>query len=94
MYSANHWGGSFEINGEGGHEDDDNHSRNMDVDRGAVSRQLDETRASWLLGPQETKKKNKYIDLGCVVCKRKLFWWVFWSIIVAFIVIGLPIVII
>jgi endoglucanase len=94
MYSANHWGGSFEINGEGGHEAEDDHSRNMDVDRGAVSRQLDETQASWLLGPKETKKKNKYIDLGCVVCKRKLFWWVFWAIIVAFIVIGLPIIIV
>ncbi|KAJ4761809.1 Endoglucanase [Rhynchospora pubera] len=93
MYSANHWGGAFEINGEGGHEAEDDHSRNMDLDRGALSRQLDETQASWLLGPPESKKKDKYIDLGCVVCKRKLFWWVFWCIIIAFIVIGVPIII-
>lgn len=92
MY-ANHWGGSFEI-ADGAHEAEDDHSRNMDVDRGALSRRLDDTQASWLLGPQESKKKDKYIDLGCVVCKRKLLWYFFWGIIVAFIVIGLPIIIV
>ncbi|XP_078173070.1 endoglucanase 12-like [Carex rostrata] len=92
MY-ANHWGGSFEI-ADGAHEAEDDHSRNMDVDRSALSRRLDDTQASWLLGPQENKKKDKYIDLGCVVCKRKLLWYFFWGIIVAFIVIGLPIIIV
>ncbi|KAJ3675362.1 hypothetical protein LUZ60_004404 [Juncus effusus] len=92
MY-ANHWGGTFEINGEGEHMAEDDHSRNMDIDRGAMSRQLDETQASWLLGPQEMKKKEKYVDLGCVVVKRKLLWWFFWGVLIAFIVIGVPIII-
>lgn len=92
MYSANHWGGSFEIH-HADREAADDHSRNMDVDRAALSRQLDETQQSWLLGPQENKKKEKYVDLGCIVCKRKLLWYAFWTILVAFIVIGIPIII-
>uniref|UniRef100_A0A0E0KSB9 Endoglucanase n=1 Tax=Oryza punctata TaxID=4537 RepID=A0A0E0KSB9_ORYPU len=94
MYSANHWGGSFEIAADGAAEDD--HSRNMDLDRGALSarqHQLDETQQSWLLGPPEAKKKDKYVDLGCVVVKRKLLWWVLWTLLAAFILIGLPIII-
>jgi len=94
MYAANHWGGSFEI-ADGAAEDD--HSRNMDLDRGALSRQqhheLDETQQSWLLGPPEAKKKDKYVDLGCVVVKRKLLWWAFWCVVGAFVLIGLPIII-
>ncbi|KAG8065165.1 hypothetical protein GUJ93_ZPchr0004g39323 [Zizania palustris] len=46
----------------------------MDVDRGALSarqHQLDETQQSWLLGPPEAKKKDKYIDLGCSIPKKK-----------------------
>ncbi|OAY78565.1 Endoglucanase 12 [Ananas comosus] len=93
MFSANHWGGSFEINNNGGDADDD-HSRNMDMDRAALSRQLDETQQSWLLGPQESKKKDKYVDLGCVVVKRKLIWWAFWALLVAFIVVGVPIIVV
>lgn len=94
MFSANHWGGSFEINNNGVDADDD-HSRNMsDMDRAALSRQLDETQQSWLLGPQESKKKDKYVDLGCVVVKRKLIWWAFWALLVAFIVVGVPIIVV
>nr|CAD1836965.1 unnamed protein product [Ananas comosus var. bracteatus] len=94
MFSANHWGGSFEINNNGGGDADDDHSRNMDMDRAALSRQLDETQQSWLLGPQESKKKDKYVDLGCVVVKRKLIWWAFWALLVAFIVVGVPIIVV
>ncbi|KAL6903574.1 hypothetical protein ACP4OV_004387 [Aristida adscensionis] len=95
MYSANHWGGSFEIAADGAAEDD--HSRNMDLDRGALSarqhHELDETQQSWLLGPPEAKKKDKYVDLGCIVVKRKVLWWVLWSLVAAFVLIGLPIII-
>ncbi|KQJ83374.1 endoglucanase 12 [Brachypodium distachyon] len=93
MHSQNHWGGSFEI--ADGAEDD--HSRNMDIDRGALQHQqhhqLDETQQSWLLGPPEAKKKDKYVDLGCVVVKRKLLWWILWAVLGAFVLIGLPIII-
>lgn len=89
MQSMNHWGGSFELA-----VTDDEQSRNLDLDRAALSRQhLDETQQSWLLGPQESKKKEKYVDLGCVVVKRKLLKWIFYSLLIAFIVIGVPIII-
>ncbi|KAI5079462.1 hypothetical protein GOP47_0004941 [Adiantum capillus-veneris] len=50
---------------------DDDRSRNLDMDRTALQL-LEETQQSWLLGPSE-KKKKKYVDLGCMVCSRKLF---------------------
>ncbi|KAK1314502.1 Endoglucanase 12 [Acorus calamus] len=93
MHTGNHWGGSFEIQTDS--VTDDDRSRTMDLDRAAVSQQLDETQQSWLLGPQdEGKKKKKYIDLGCVVCSRKAFKWTVWSIVVAFFVVALPIIIV
>ncbi|KAK3142183.1 hypothetical protein QOZ80_4BG0343350 [Eleusine coracana subsp. coracana] len=95
MYSANHWGGSFEIADGAAAEDD--HSRNMDLDRGALSarqhHELDETQQSWLLGPPEAKKKDKYVDLGCIVVKRKVLWWALWVVLGAFFLIALPIII-
>ncbi|OEL17007.1 Endoglucanase 12 [Dichanthelium oligosanthes] len=96
MYSANHWGGSFEIAMDGASEDDD--SRNMDVDPGAVSarqhhHELDETQQGWLLGPPEAKKKNRHVDLGCVVVKRKVLWSAFWGLVAGFVVVGLPVII-
>ncbi|CAL9079335.1 unnamed protein product [Musa textilis] len=91
MHSMNHWGGSFEIHDA---TTDDEHSRNMDLDRAALSRQqLDETQQSWLLGPQEAKKKDKYVDLGCMVVKRKVLKWAFYAALIAFVVIGVPIII-
>ncbi|URD90911.1 Glycosyl hydrolase family 9 [Musa troglodytarum] len=91
MHSMNHWGGSFEIHDP---TTDDEHSRNMDLDRAALSRQqLDETQQSWLLGPQEAKKKDKYVDLGCMVVKRKVLKWAFYAALIAFVVIGVPIII-
>lgn len=94
MHSANHWGGSFEIHADG---TDDEHSHNLDLDRAAISRQqhtLDETQQSWLLGPQEGSKKDKYVDLGCIIVKRKILWWAFWTVLVAFIVIGIPVIVV
>uniref|UniRef100_A0A5B7CBH6 Endoglucanase n=1 Tax=Davidia involucrata TaxID=16924 RepID=A0A5B7CBH6_DAVIN len=96
MHSANHWGGSLELmNGEESVvTDQEERSRNLDWDRASVSHQLDETQQSWLLGPEDKKKKkNKYVDLGCVVCSRKALKWSLWSILIAFLVIGLPIII-
>ncbi|XP_020245071.1 endoglucanase 12-like [Asparagus officinalis] len=94
MHSANHWGGSFEIHADA--TTDDEHSHNLDVDRAALSRQhtLDETQQSWLLGPQDTGKKDKYVDLGCIIVKRKVLWWAFWTALVAFIVIGIPVIVV
>ncbi|WOL01301.1 hypothetical protein Cni_G10017 [Canna indica] len=92
MHSMNQWGGSFEIATDP--TTDDEHSRNMDLDRAALSRQnLDETQQSWLLGPQEAKKKDRYVDLGCVVVKRKLLKWAFYALLLAFLLIGVPVII-
>ncbi|KAG6512635.1 endoglucanase 12-like [Zingiber officinale] len=93
MHSMNHWGGTFEIGAEG--TTDDEHSRNMDLDRAALSRQqLDETQQSWLLaGPQESKKKDKYVDLGCLIVKRKVLKWILYGFLFAVVVIAVPIII-
>uniref|UniRef100_M1BBU7 cellulase n=1 Tax=Solanum tuberosum TaxID=4113 RepID=M1BBU7_SOLTU len=110
MYS-NHWGGALEIATTTGGEsttDDDNRSRNFDLDRASVnqlqrydnydrstqsSRNLDETQQSWLLGPPE-KKKKKYVDLGCIICSRKALKYTLIGIIVAFAVIALPTIVV
>ena len=97
MYSANHWGGSFEIATDGASEDDD--SGNMDLDPGAVSaarqhrHELDETQQGWLLGPPAAEKKNRHVDLGCVVVKRKVLWWAFWGLAAGFVIVGLPVIV-
>ncbi|KAK9141414.1 hypothetical protein Scep_011095 [Stephania cephalantha] len=107
MHSANHWGGAFEINGAEGeaatrsrYEEEEEEKEmktemNMDHrDNAALRRRLDETQQSWLLGPQDpNKNKNKYVDLGCIVCSRKAFKWTLWSILIAFLVIGLPVIV-
>ncbi|KAK6911076.1 Glycoside hydrolase family 9 [Dillenia turbinata] len=98
MHSANHWGGSFEINGDQSGVDDER-SRNMEWDRAAMTTQhhheLDETQQSWLLGPQDryNGNKKKYVDLGCIVCSRKALRWTLWSFVIAFFVIALPIIV-
>ncbi|CAL1385139.1 unnamed protein product [Linum trigynum] len=75
MYGRDPWGGPLEINTADSATDDDR-SRNLnDLDRAALSRPLDETQQSWLLGPTEQKKKKKYVDLGCIIVSSKIFWW-------------------
>ncbi|KAL3654006.1 Endoglucanase 12 [Castilleja foliolosa] len=90
----NHWGGSLEINGVDSPIEDN--SRSTDWDRASLSPQqrinLNETQQSWLLGPSD-KKKKKYVDLGCIVLSRTAFQWFVGSILIAFLVIGLPIII-
>ncbi|PKA66722.1 Endoglucanase 12 [Apostasia shenzhenica] len=98
MQNGNFWGGTFEIHGDAAAAYDDENSRNLDLDPRALSRrrsELDETQQSWLLGPQIAKKnKAKYVDLGCFVCKKKLLWWTLGTIFVAFLIVGLPIIIV
>ncbi|KZV41675.1 endoglucanase 12 [Dorcoceras hygrometricum] len=95
----NHWGGgTLEINGADSTVADEK-SKNLDWDRASYANQqhynsnLDETQQSWLLGPQE-KKKKKYVDLGCIVLSRTALKWTFWSFLIAFVVIALPIIIV
>ena len=66
---------------------DDDRSRNLDMDRAALQR-LEETQQSWLLGPAE-KKKKKYVDLGCMVCSRKLFCYILAGFLAALFIAGL-----
>ncbi|GAA0143683.1 hypothetical protein LIER_04306 [Lithospermum erythrorhizon] len=59
--------------------------RNLqEYDRAALSRQLDETQQSWLLGHGEKmKKKKKYVDLGCIMVSRKIFKWLVGCVVAA-----------
>ena len=62
--------------------------RNLnDVDRAALSRPLDETQQSWLLGPTEQKKK-KFVDLGCIIVSRKIFVWTVGIVVAAALLAG------
>ncbi|XP_019152465.1 PREDICTED: endoglucanase 12 [Ipomoea nil] len=107
MHSGHQWGGPLEIqNGESStSEDYERASRNTaEWDRasatqqhhyagaGAARNHLDETQQSWLLGPPE-RKKNKYVDLGCIVCSKKALKYTFWGIVVTFLVVALPTII-
>ncbi|KAG5548906.1 hypothetical protein RHGRI_014312 [Rhododendron griersonianum] len=87
MYGRDPWGGPLEINAADSATDDDR-SRNLnDFDRAAMSRPLDETQQSWLLGPGEQKKK-KYVDLGCIIVSRKIFLWTVGTVLAAGFLIG------
>ncbi|KAG4906844.1 hypothetical protein AAZX31_20G054000 [Glycine max] len=103
MHSRNNWGGSFEMSSSGeevsGYEANNNH--NKEWDRAALleryhpqSQDLDETLQSWVLGRGEKSKKTKYVDFGCIMISHKALKWLFGSIFLAFIVIGLPIIIV
>lgn len=102
MQGGNHWGGPLEViddNNGGGGKDHDQRRAAEDWDRAALRSQsfnqneLDETQRSWLLGPPDGKKKKKYVDLGCVMVSRKALKWSLISILIAFCVIGLPIIV-
>ncbi|KAF6154212.1 hypothetical protein GIB67_035873 [Kingdonia uniflora] len=89
MYGRDPWGGPLEINAADSATTDDDRSRNLqDFDRAALSRPLDETQQSWLLGPGEQKKK-KYVDLGCIIISRKIFLWTVGTILLIGSLIGL-----
>ncbi|KAF5178369.1 Endoglucanase [Thalictrum thalictroides] len=89
MYGRDPWGGPLEINApDSSAATDDDRSRNLhDFDRAALSRPLDETQQSWLLGPMEQKKK-KYVDLGCIIVSRKIFVWTVGTLLAAAFLVG------
>ncbi|KAK1566586.1 hypothetical protein Q3G72_001715 [Acer saccharum] len=87
MYGRDPWGGPLEINTADSATDDDRSRNLQDFDRAALSRPLDETQQSWLLGPTEQKKK-KYVDLGCIIVSRKIFIWTVGTILVSALIAG------
>ncbi|XP_008791029.2 endoglucanase 12-like [Phoenix dactylifera] len=92
MYSANHWGGPFEIQVDSSTEDEQ--SRYVDLDRAVLQRQeLDTTEQGWLLRPRDAEKKSKYVDLGCILCKWETLRWVIWSALIGFVVVGIPVIV-
>ena len=96
MHTRNHWGGTLEINGGGDSGTEDERSRNMEWEKLQQQQQhrlLDETQQSWLLGPNQGKKKKKYVDFGCIMCSHKALKYTIWSLVIAFFVIALPIII-
>lgn len=87
MYGRDPWGGPLEINTADSATDDDRSRNLQDFDRAALSRPLDETQQSWLLGPTEQKKK-KYVDLGCIIVSRKIFVWTVGTLLVSALLAG------
>ncbi|KAF5952084.1 hypothetical protein HYC85_010028 [Camellia sinensis] len=87
MYGRDPWGGPLEINAADSATDDDRSRNLQEFDKAALSRPLDETQQSWLLGPGEQKKK-KYVDLGCIIVSRKLFVWTVGTILAAGFLVG------
>ncbi|CAA7037354.1 unnamed protein product [Microthlaspi erraticum] len=81
MYGRDPWGGPLEINAADSVTDDDRSRNLQELDRAVLSRPLDATQQSWLLGPAETKKK-KYVDLGCLLVSRKIFLWTLGTFVV------------
>ncbi|ONK59710.1 uncharacterized protein A4U43_C08F9570 [Asparagus officinalis] len=96
MFGRDPWGGPLEISNADSATDDDRSRNLQDLDRAALSRQLDETQQSWLLaGPGDTgKKKKRYVDLGCVVVSRKLFMWTLGTVLGVGLLVGLIMLII
>ena len=91
MYGRDPWGGPLEICHDSATDDD--RSRNMDLDRAALSRTLDETQQSWLLaGPgDQARKKKRYVDLGCLLVSRKLFVWTVGVLVAAAVLAGIAV---
>ena len=108
MYASNHWGGPLEIVNEIDDEDPSRRTSNTEEsDRASLfnanqsQRQdvttRDATQQSWMLDPNEAlRKKNKtrYVDLGCIVVKWEILKWTLITVFVAFLVIGLPTIIV
>uniref|UniRef100_A0A1D1Z359 Endoglucanase n=1 Tax=Anthurium amnicola TaxID=1678845 RepID=A0A1D1Z359_9ARAE len=91
MFGRDPWGGPLEISNADSATDDDRSRNLQDLDRAALSRQLDETQQSWLLaGPGEQgKKKKRYVDLGCMVVSRKHFLWTVGALLGVGLLVGL-----
>ncbi|PWA82454.1 endoglucanase 9 [Artemisia annua] len=91
MYGRNPWGGPLEIypTKTDSINTDNGLDRSQDFDKSALSsrRSLDETQQSWLLGPNERKKK-KYVDIGCLFVSRKLCVWTVGMVLAAGLLVG------
>ncbi|KAH7447326.1 hypothetical protein KP509_01G101500 [Ceratopteris richardii] len=91
MHAHNAWGGSFDVSVDSATDDD--RSRNMDFDRASLQR-LEETHQSWLLGPADKKKKDQQVDLGCMVCSKKLLKKIGLAVLAGLVLIGIIVMIV
>ncbi|GKD04191.1 endoglucanase 12, partial [Tanacetum coccineum] len=106
MYASNHWGGPLEI--VNANDDPSRRTSNTEEsDRAALfnSNQIqqqevttrDATQRSWMLDPNEAlrkKYKTRYVDLECIVVKWEVLKWTLIALFLAFLVIGLAIIIV
>ncbi|CAN8307657.1 unnamed protein product [Cochlearia groenlandica] len=109
MHPWNLWGGSLDaVDKDQIVAEEEERLKNMsEWDRGALhsqrlaaeeeekNHQLNETQQSWLLAPQDKwkKKRQKYVNLGCVAVTRTSCMWTVGSIAVLFLVVAMPIII-
>ncbi|CAH9080588.1 unnamed protein product [Cuscuta epithymum] len=100
MHSAHQWGGPLEISNASSAAAD---SSTEEWDRASATQlsttnprhaDLDETQQSWLLGPPDHRKKNKYVDLGCVVCHKTALKYTVSAALLAFLVFALPTIVV
>ncbi|KAJ7520511.1 hypothetical protein O6H91_19G008600 [Diphasiastrum complanatum] len=83
----NSWGGSFEISNDQSEETDK--YGNLEHDGHLVDySSMDRTKHSWLLG-EDKWKSNKYVDLGCILCSKKLLKGITFLVIVCMLVAGI-----
>ncbi|KAL6652456.1 hypothetical protein ACP70R_011381 [Stipagrostis hirtigluma subsp. patula] len=89
-------GSSVDIAAADEEEADGGHRGTFEIERGAPAgrqRELNEMEKSWLLRPPEAKTTHGHVNLGCVVVKRKVLRWVFWCVLAAFLLVGLPVLV-
>ncbi|PKU74242.1 Endoglucanase 25 [Dendrobium catenatum] len=83
MLSRNQWGGALEIHDES--------PENEELDRDFLF--SNELSSTMFLAAKNQMRKEKYVDLGCIVCKLRFVRTIFLFSLVCFVVVGIPIIV-
>ncbi|KAH0463317.1 hypothetical protein IEQ34_007899 [Dendrobium chrysotoxum] len=83
MLSRNQWGGALEIHDES--------PENEELDRDLLF--SNELSSTMFLAAQNQMRKERYVDLGCIVCKLRFVRTIFLFSLVCFVVVGIPIIV-
>ncbi|KAL0920094.1 hypothetical protein M5K25_009202 [Dendrobium thyrsiflorum] len=83
MLSRNQWGGALEIHDES--------PENEELDRDLLF--SNELSSTMFLAAQNQMRKEKYVDLGCIVCKLRFVRTIFLFSLVCLVIVGIPIIV-